>query len=266
MKILLTGADGFVGKQLFATLIAQGHEVIPMVLHKQGFKNEVVADFRHQDFVARLNSIPQVEAIIHFGALVDFAASADDLYAPNVLATELMVKKALADKSYLIFASSISVENPNTPYGQSKLLAEKLIQNSGAKYLILRISGVYGNNGPKHLGINKAIDEAIKGQVPTLIGNGQGKRNYIYVGDLAILVSQALNKKPHGIHYVGGPKHISIVSMLEDICAVFLPGKSILRKETEKVGGDLILKPSSDLVRAREFKETLLAIKKEITE
>ena len=52
--------------------------------------------------------------------------------------------------------------NPINHYFKSKLKGDLLIKKTNYKYTILRFGGIYGKNGPNHLGINKFISLALK--------------------------------------------------------------------------------------------------------
>ena len=112
---------------------------------------------------------------------------------------------------------------PDCSYGESKLLADKIIMSSGCDYSILRIGGIFGRHGPTHLGINKAIEDAIKGKTPSIIGKGAAKRNYVYVKDVAKAIVKCIEQKITGVHYLGGEVK-TIESMLIDLCEIFIPG------------------------------------------
>ena len=96
-------------------------------------------------------------------------------YSLNILSPAIIADFCLKNDSFLVQASSIAVNGinqtlynansvlqPNTHYGKSKLLAENLIFESGCGSAVLRFGGIFGSNGPSHLGINKAIINAKK--------------------------------------------------------------------------------------------------------
>lgn len=275
MKILITGANGFIGSCVYRKFLREGFEIIPLVLEPTGFDNEIVIDFTDPDFVAKINKLPKVDAIVHTASKIGwYGFSLPELFAPNVLATAELANLANRMGAYFIFTSaaivcgvenplitSVTKTDPDTDYGYSKWLAEEIIQISGVKHLILRISGVFGKNGPAHLGINKAINKAIKGEVPELIGDGIVKRNYIYVEDLAKLIFDAIQRKITGIHLVGSVEIKTIKQMLDEICQVFLPRHKPLIKLSDNQAKDQIVEPSKDLFIGRKFIEALYDIR-----
>jgi nucleoside-diphosphate-sugar epimerase len=130
---------------------------------------------------------------------------------------------------------------PDSHYGISKYISEEIVASCVERWNILRICGIYGLDGPAHLGLNAAIGNALRKQeAPTLKGAGQGKRNYICVSDVAEwLCRLLLHRAEREEHvretlYVAGPEILSIREYLETIVDVLLPGKRVRQEE----GGD----------------------------
>jgi UDP-2,4-diacetamido-2,4,6-trideoxy-beta-L-altropyranose hydrolase len=275
-SVLVTGVTGFVGRSLLKSLIRAGYHVIPLVRSPSGLPAEVILDFSDDDFACKIQKIPPVNSIIHLGAKVDWKAKESELFVPNCLATANLVNWAKNIGAYFIFASTATIGgvsnplitkdtkvNPDTDYAYSKWLAEEIIKMSGVPYLILRISGIYGKNGPQHLGINNAIADALQGKPPTQFGKGDITRNYIYVEDLSRIIVDCLKSEITGTHLVGGLEVLSIAEMLQKICDVFLPGTTPTYKEGGK-SFDQIIEHSDQLIQGRRFLEALKDIKAEI--
>ena len=275
-SVLVTGASGFVGQSVLRFLKSEHYHVIPLVRSPKKLPNEIVLDFTDDNFVREVQELPPVNAIIHLGAKVDWKATKTALFVPNVLATANLVNWAKNIDAYFVFASTATVCGVNNPqitkdmkpnldtnYGYSKWLAEEIIKMCGVEYLILRISGIYGRNGPQHLGINNAIAGALQGKPPIQFGKGDIKRSYIYVEDLSKVIMDCLKRKVTGVHLVAGPEPISIAEMLKTICEVFLPGENPIYKDGGK-GFDQIVEHSDELIHGRKFREALEHIKMEV--
>lgn len=273
-SVLLTGASGFLGRNLLDFLNKKNYYTIPMVRSCRGLCNEIILDFNDKDFSQKIRKIPPVDIIIHLGAKTDWKASKNDLFIPNVLSTVNLVNWANNIGSYFIFISMAGVcgvntnlitkktkVNPDTNYGYSKWLSEEIIKMSGVEYLILRSSGIYGRNGPQHLGINKSIDLAIQGIQPIQIGTCNCKRNYIYVEDLCKIIAKCIKKKIKGTHLIGGSEIISIDDMIKIICKVFLSNKYPIYKNSNNKCFDQIIESSIELTNIRKFKESIAYIK-----
>lgn len=272
-RVLITGAGGFAGTALMNRLSSEDWDAIPLVRKKSGLKGEVIIDFCDSDIFLKINGLPRVDAVVHLGAKVDFAATTEELFVPNVVATECLSQWAAKIKAHFVFAStaivcgvktnlinSKSVPCADTNYGRSKLLAEQKIKESQAKYIILRSGGIFGKNGPGHLGINRAITGALAGEAPTQYGLGRIKRNYIYVKDLAEIIYFCIENKKEGTHFVAGAEINSMGEMLRIICNSFLNGKN-LKISGEENGFDQIIEHSSCLPKGRSFKDAVLDIK-----
>ena len=270
MKILLTGANGFVGRQLCHRLLNEGFSVVPLVQKKIGLSGEVVVDFDGDELASVLKDLPAMEVVVHLASKIDFSTKIADLYRANILATAQLAAFAREHGLHFIFASSVSVcgiasekidlgtaENPDTAYGYSKWLGEKIVFSSGVDGLILRISGIFGRGGGYHLGLNRALDNAARGTVPVLVGDGLGKRNYVYVDDLLEMIVDAIKKRILGLHYAAGREQLSVKQMLEEICKTFLPGENIVHKDPKKPSRDQVVVPSRVLYRGRSFREAI---------
>ncbi len=276
-RVLITGARGFIGSSFLRRLADTKWEVISLNRSSRMLKNEVVSDFCDEDFYVKLNSLPRVDAVVHLGARIGWdGSSRSDLFVPNVLATAELARWSNKVGAYLIFASAAIIcglgnpyiESDSKPkfdsdYGYSKWLAEELIKMSGVKYAILRIGGVYGKNGPKHLSLNLSIDNAFNGIRPIQYGAGNQKRNYIYVEDLADILFYCLENRREGTHLVAGSNINTISEMLEIICHILLPDKTPEYKAGDN-SHDQIIEHSKALPKGRSFEDALCDLKKDV--
>jgi UDP-glucose 4-epimerase len=274
--ILITGADSFSGGILAESLIISGIDVIPMVYQSCGFDNEIVYDFSHSRFSQVLGELPSVSAIVHMGTRTGWHGSTRaDLFQPNILATTELVQWAREMSSYFVFVSSamiagndktsitqetgLDIQSDNDYY-YSLWLAEQVIGMSGIRYANLRVSGVFGENGPRNLGLNNAIRDALSGNRPVQYGAGQIKRNYIYVKDLANTIIYCLENEIEGTLLTAGTHINTLAEMLETLCNILLPGeKPEIWNGTD--GRDQVIEPSPLLPETRTFEEAIKDIK-----
>jgi nucleoside-diphosphate-sugar epimerase len=206
MKVLLTGSSGFIGSELKRVLLGQGHTVYCLNRKAKGDNQEIVWDF-HSPLP---DAMPKdVDGLIHLAAIASFKSEFDpELYQVNTVATSQLAAWAKTSGAFFIFASSIAVHsdatlvnhnspvNPQSHYAISKYLAEQQIKAVLDRYVIARIGGVYGLDGPSHLGLNRAISKAFhQGEVPLLTGSGEMKRNYICVCDVALWLASLLTER-----------------------------------------------------------------------
>lgn len=218
MKILITGGAGFIGSHMVEAFLTQGWSVTVLdnfssgrrenLVHISGDIEIIEGDIRDTAAVARAMS--GADGVIHLAALASVPASFKnpvETYEVNFIGTENILAAALQQKvKHVTFASSSAVygdtellpiteetpDNPLSPYGLSKLLGEKLCRfyNTafGLPVTVFRFFNVYGPRQnpfseysaviPKFLSIIK------EGGIPTIFGNGEQTRDFIYISDL----------------------------------------------------------------------------------
>lgn len=277
-SVLVTGATGFIGRAAVVALRADGWAVT------QGLRDAAPSprasgaaihlDLNRPDEIIDMASRMRFDAIVHLGAKVSFAVEqGSDLFVPNVLSTGAIAYLAKTWQVPLVFASSVAVHgvrseqidlhtaiHTDTPYGKSKWLGEQLISAAGVPACILRIAGVFGAGGPAHLSLNRAIDEAIKGDLPSLTGTGEALRNYLYVKDAADAIVFALRNRVEGVHLLAGNEVLSIKEILANLCDVFLSGKHPLI-QSGNTGAHQVIKASAAFPTPRGFSDAFADIR-----
>ena len=178
-SVLVTGATGFIGRATLSALADAGWQITkgsrsagePLV------EGAVRLDLAEPATLLALAKQVHFDAVVHLGARVGLAGEAEaELFVPNVLSTACLAYLAGLWNAHLIFASAaivhgvrneaIKSDSPvstDTAYAKSKWLGEQLLSASNARHCVMRIAGVFGCDGPVHLGLNRAIDGAIKG-------------------------------------------------------------------------------------------------------
>jgi len=271
---LVTGGGGFIGRATCEALKAAGWTVLEAGRKKTALGSyPIVLDLSNPATFNALDTAPHFDTLIHLGARVALAGEPEsDLYVTNVLSTGYIAYLAKRRNAHLIFASSIAVHglgaslieaetpiDPDTSYARSKWLAEQLIRAAAPESCILRIGGVYGYQGPGHLGLNRAIAGALRGEAPQLVGKGIARRSYIYVKDLGQKIADAADRNLSGTHLSPGEETLSFGAMLRTTCDVLAPEISpVMIPGDEAV--DQIVAPSSVLKKGRSFREALLDI------
>lgn len=276
-KVLITGANGFTGSNLVRMLDDCDWDVLPLVHRSCGLDNEMMLDFCDPDLRHKLNLLPKVDVVVHLGARIGWAGSTrQELFKPNVLATAELADWAKSIGAYFLFSSaaivcgvrnthitSDSQPNADTDYGYSKWLAEEMVKMSGVKSGTLRAAGIFGKSGPRHLGINVAIDRALEGKVPVQRGTGAIKRNYIYAQDLCNIIKFCMENEVEGTRLASGTPVNTISEMLKTICNILLDGKGPDYIESKGVAYDQIIEHSNCFPAGRSFEEAIKDIKSE---
>lgn len=264
--VLVTGANGFVGRETVKRLASDGWTVLPAMRHPHS-GGAIGLNLEDPVIWDSLVCLPPIDAVVHLAAKVDFGVKAlGDLYRPNIAATSAIAEFAKMRNAIFVFASSaliagmsvdqISAETsaqPDAPYTKSKWLAEQLVEAIGVRHSILRVGGIFGLDGPEHLGLNRAIKAVVSGQRPTQIGVGDARRNYIYVKDVAAVISDVLARKIEGTHLVAGNEVLSIAGMLQVLCDDFIPGQYPERFDGSQARDQVVI-PSEYLIPSRSFR------------
>jgi UDP-glucose 4-epimerase len=203
MKVLVTGATGFVGRALCDTLARSGHDPVPAVRRAQGMSNErVVGEIGlDTDWHEALHG---VQAVVHLAARVHVMrdAATDPLAAFRAVNTDgtlnLAHQAAAAGVRRFIFVSSIKVNgegrvlpytesDPSTPqdaYAISKWEAEQGLREieleTGMEVVILRPPLVYGPGvGANFLRLMCTVGKGW----PLPFGRVKNRRSLLYLGN-----------------------------------------------------------------------------------
>ena len=162
--LLVTGASGFVGRPIVEKLLEKGYKVRALCISSEEAgkvpkkAERVIGDItKPQTLISPLNG---VDTVIHLAGIVSYARPREELFRINAIGTRNLLEHCKNVKKF-IFASSVSVygeikgeadENypltSKTPYGESKMMAEKYIMDSGVPYVILRMAPIYGKGSP----------------------------------------------------------------------------------------------------------------------
>jgi UDP-glucuronate 4-epimerase len=241
MKILVTGAAGFIGSHLAENLIAQGHTVIGVDnfddTYNPSFKEGNIAnleknpawslrriDLRDRVAVAELVMTEKPDAIAHLAAKADTRAAVSDPYPyvdNNINATLHLLDAARdAGITRFVLASSSSVygnaegpwreamaaDMPLSPYGATKrateLFAHAYHHNFGMGITCLRYFNVYGERNRPNMVPYQWTKAILAGEELQISGDGSRKRDYTYVGDIVRGTIAAINRDALGFEVV----------------------------------------------------------------
>lgn len=279
-KVLVTGATGFIGSNLLKHLGDQDIEVYRGVrqLNANSDEFDVLCDLTDLSSISAISENYKFDVIIHLASSIGWSGqSYEDMFVSNVLATGALGHIACQMGSQFIFASAALVHgkssdsiddssqiNLDTEYARTKYDAELLLKSILPEACILRIGGVFGHNGPSHLGINRSIAEAIRGLAPKLYGDGENLRNYIYVDDLILIISDVMARRISGTYLIAGKEAQSIKSMLQEICDELLNGIDFVQENDSAHFNDQVIAPSSELLNGRSFRSALVSIREKV--
>ncbi len=217
MKIIVTGGAGFIASHVTDAYIRAGHTVAVIDNLSTGFRKNVnpKAKFYKADIrnLARMEEIfmrERPEIVSHHAARINIAESVKNplpTLDTNLTGTLHVLiafgKYGSGAQRKCIYASSAAVygnpkkipveetaeTNPLSTYGFSKLLGEEMVRfyasHFGFEYIIFRYTNVYGPRQAKGSGVVPIFFERMKsGKQPVIFGNGENKRDYLYISDI----------------------------------------------------------------------------------
>jgi nucleoside-diphosphate-sugar epimerase len=202
---------------------------------------------------------------------VNFTKKKRELIRINSFVPKILAQYCKKNNKHLIQASTIMVNgmcslynyktklNPINAYGKTKLIAEKYIQKTKCNYTIIRFGGIYGKNGPSHLGINNFINQVINRKKLIFSGNIKSKRNYVFVNDAAKSIITCMNKKKLGTFYLGGEIQ-TFLMMLKKINIILGSNKKICLKKKKELRSDQIV-IKDKIFKITSFSKSLKIIK-----
>ena len=198
--ILITGGTGYLGKELLKSLnnndvriLARNGSLVP-----PGYE---VARGDLMDKNSLINAVNGVDCVVHLAA-VTHSKSMCEFYNSNVQGTKNLIDacKSKHVQRFIFISSMASKRKFLDDYGRSKKQAEEIVIKSGLDYTILRPTMIYGGDSK----IMNMITGYIK-KIPLIIpviGNGKGKIQPVYVGDVVkVIVGCLENKKSIGKSY-----------------------------------------------------------------
>ncbi len=212
MRVLVTGASGFVGHAVCAALQQQEHEAIALVRRPDSEPRgarAVQCDLTNERALTEAVKAAQPGAVIHLAAEIATQKDADKIREVNIEGTQRLLAACRAsDSPRFVFASTVvtgdaggSVLTEDSPlpvqtaYGRSKQEGEQLVRDSGLPHAILRPSHVYGPGGWYAQEIIKRLKQPGSFAV---IGSGQNWWDVVHVDDVAAAMVLAVQSADDG--------------------------------------------------------------------
>jgi nucleoside-diphosphate-sugar epimerase len=202
VKVHVTGASGFVGRTLCASLQAAGH--------------------------ARA-SLGEAETVVHLAAIAHRKASAEELQRVNVDLAVETARKAAAAGAGFVFLSSVKVHGelamtplradspiaPQDRYAESKARAEEGLRGiAGLRLAVLRPPLVYGPGVKANF---LALMKAVARGWPLPVASIDNRRSLVFVGNLAAAILACLDKS--GTYLVSDGEALSTPQLCREIGA-----------------------------------------------
>jgi len=221
-KIFVTGGAGFIGSHIVDLLIEKGYEVTVYDNFSTGKKENInskanVIEGDILDFDKLIKSMKGHDAVIHEAAKVSIWSSIEnfDKDAEVNIMGSLNVLKAMIKNNIkkIVFASSMAAYGkegtfkedqklePISPYGISKMTIENYFFNlakiNGIDAVAMRYFNTYGprQTFTPYVGVLTIfINKLLKNEPLTVFGDGEQKRDFVYVKDVAKATVLAMEK------------------------------------------------------------------------
>lgn len=227
MKILVTGATGFIGSHLTDRLVNEGYDVTALVRKTSNTSHleELNVKLRYGDLTdpqSLVEAVKGIDLVYHLAAYYTFHGKKELYWKVNVEGTRSLLEASLKEGvKHFIYTSTTEAigptgstpvpedypPNPTYEYGKSKLAAERLVKEymkKGLKATIIRPSGVYGPRNINDVAYYFIVGLAKKSPfMRFIVGPGENLIQFVYVEDvvqgflLAMEKEQAIGQTYH---------------------------------------------------------------------
>jgi len=243
MKVLVTGGAGFIGSHIVDFLLKKGYDVVIIDNLSTGKKELInnkasfyIADITDSDQINKIFEKEKPDYVIHAAAQVMLRKSLEQPVEDaktNIIGTINILEACKKNKvKKIIYTSTggarvgepeyLPVDerhplNPCSPYGISKHTAEHYVwmynKLYNLNYLIFCFGNVYGPRDDPSTNRVTAVfaTKMLGGETPTIFGDGEQTRDFIYVIDLAEFIADSIEKEPeHRLFHLANGEQISI--------------------------------------------------------
>jgi nucleoside-diphosphate-sugar epimerase len=230
MRVLITGASGFIGHVLSAQLLEQGHEVHALV-RRVGSQppgtTPLAGDLLDAGLLQERVAESKPDCVVHLAAEIASQRSTRKVMQVNVDGTERLLAACAGSggSPRVVFASTVVTGDARgrlldedtqlpieTPYGIAKQQGERLVADSGLPYAIVRPSHVYGPGGWYAQELIPRLRQPGRFAV---IGSGRNLWDVVHVDDVAsALVLAATSTQTGSIYHVADDQPITFYDFM----------------------------------------------------
>ncbi len=267
MRIVVSGAAGFIGSHMCDRLLLEGHIVVGLdnlltgsVENLSHLESRTAFRFIEHDVNVPLNGAvadAAVDAVLHMASAAspkDYLAHPIETLEVGSAGTRNMLDLAKAHGARFLVTSTsecygdplvhpqvetywgnVNPVGPRSCYDESKRFAEAITmayhRTHGVRTNIARIFNTYGPRMQLNDGrvVPAFLDQALRGQPLTVFGDGSQTRSFCYVSDLVDgLYRLMLSEERYPVN-LGNPREMTILEFAEQICKLTNSASSIVR-------------------------------------
>ena len=265
MRVLVTGAAGFLGSHLVDRLLADGAEVVGMDSLVTGRPENLSHVAGHPRFrfvqhdVTRFIAVDgPLEGVLHFASPaspIDYLELPIQTLKVGSLGTHNALGLAMAKRARFLLASTSEVYGdplvhpqpesywgnvnpvgPRSVYDEAKRFAEALTTAYHRYHRVdVRIARIFNTYGPRMRRrdgrvVSNFIVQALRGEPLTVYGDGRQTRSFQYVDDLVEGITRLFHAGDAAPVNIGNPAELTVAGLAQEILRLTGSGSSIVRE------------------------------------
>ena len=247
-KVLITGSSGFIGHELCNFFLKKKYNVYGLDKFKQKTINRIrffKCDIMNKNNLIKIFNEINPDIVIHLAARIDLVGNNINYYKENFIGTKNVIDAAnlVPGIKRVIFTSTLLVNkigtnideklyfyNPDTKYGESKVLMEEIIRSSVCKFqwCIIRPTTIWGDNIQNHF---KVLLNLVQKKLYFHVGYDKIYKSYGYVKNSVFQIYQLAHAKNklfnHKTYYISDYENIELREWIDKISNLLI-GKNVL--------------------------------------